>query len=374
MANLARRTFVVTYAVTAFTLELTRLPWWLLKYSLRCGRQSEDWNYRQALTVRLLYSFVRHIAALKPITSMSLDPGAEKERFQVITPIPAVYCKGPLLSNPNVKPTEIGATWYPNPLLPSDIGHATVVLHIHGGAYVLADGRTATSASLVSALLDYTPVTHVLCPQYRLSRLPASDASNPFPAALQDTLSSYYYLVETMRVPPRNIILSGDSAGGHNAIAFLRYLSEFGSELQLPVPSACCLWSPLIQPYLCDDFIRTNPNSITDYVPWPLMEWMAAAYIGLGGLEVLKSPYVSLLHSPFKTEVPIFVNAGGKELLFYDIMKWANLMGKTTGNSITLDVEETAPHDPLVLIHMNFGSEAKKIAQRVRVWLNGVKG
>lgn len=85
-------------------------------------------------------------------------------------------------------------------------------------------------------------------PQYRLSSPPATDTSNPFPAALQDTLSAYHYLIDSLRIPPSNIILSGDSAGGYAAIAFLRYISEFETELEIPLPSVCYLRSPLIQP------------------------------------------------------------------------------------------------------------------------------
>lgn len=367
MAILGYRLSAVIYALAAFSFELIRLPWWLLKYIPKSGRQNQDWTYAQALTVRLLSSFVYHVAVVQPRTTLSLEPGAEQERFVVLDPVPTKFCTGPMLSNRSVQPSEIGATWYPAAPSSSDICRATVVLHIHGGAYVLADGRPATSGSLISAILDHTPATHVLSPQYRLSSLPPTETSNPFPAALQDTLSAYHYLIDTLKIPPRNIILSGDSAGGHAAITFLRYLSEFGTELKIPSPSTCYLWSPLIQPGASVERMRTNPNFSTDYVPRLLLNWCAAAYAGTGGPKVLESPYIDFLENTFETEVPIFVNAGGNEVLVFDIASWTAKM-KDLGNDITLDIEKNAPHDPLVLLYLGFGTEAKRIAQKAGEW------
>lgn len=367
MAVLGYRVPAVIYALAAFSFELIRVPWWLLKYIPNSGRQNKDWTYAQALTVRLLSSFVDHVAVVRPRTNLSLEPGAEKERFLVIDPVPSKFCTGPMSSNRSVQPSRIGATWYPAALSSSDVCRATVVLHIHGGAYVLADGRPATSGSLISAILDHTPATHVLSPQYRLSSLPATDTSNPFPAALQDTLSAYHYLIDSLKIPPGNIILSGDSAGGHAAIAFLRYLSDFGTELKIPAPSACYLWSPLIRPGANVELMSTNPNFATDYVPKLLLNWCAAAYAGLGSSKVLESPYSDFLQNTFKTEVPVFVNAGGNEVLVFDIASWTAKM-KDLGNNITLDIEKNAPHDPLVLLHMGFGTEAKRIAQKAGEW------
>jgi acetyl esterase/lipase len=173
-----------------------------------------------------LFSAVYHLSAVQNKTPLPLTPQKEKERFIVLQPASETYYKGPLLSE-DVKPGDVGATWYPAPLSAnSDLTSATVVLHIHGGAFVVGDGRTEATGYLASCLLKHTPATHVFAPQYRVSTLPANKTSNPFPAALQDSLSAYLYLIKTLKISPKNIIIGGDSAGGNLAIAILRYISE----------------------------------------------------------------------------------------------------------------------------------------------------
>jgi acetyl esterase/lipase len=151
--------------------------------------------------------------------------------------------KGPLRSNVDVKPVMIGATWYPEPLTRgSDYSHDKVILHIHGGAFVLSDGRPPESGQFARRLLKHTTATHAIFPQYRLSRLPVSKTSDAFPAALQDSLTSYLYLVNDLKILPKDIVLSGDSAGANLCIALLRYIKDYGTELNIPNPSACLLW------------------------------------------------------------------------------------------------------------------------------------
>lgn len=53
-----------------------------------------------------------------------------------------------------------------------------------------------------------------LMPQYRL----ASDSSTRFPAAMQDRLTAYMYLLG-QGVSPEDIVLSGDSAGANLVVA-----------------------------------------------------------------------------------------------------------------------------------------------------------
>jgi len=61
-----------------------------------------------------------------------------------------------------IKPIEIGGTWYPYP--PSSSAETgDVILHFHGGAYVIGDGRYADVGFAVKILLGNTSVMHVFC-------------------------------------------------------------------------------------------------------------------------------------------------------------------------------------------------------------------
>jgi acetyl esterase/lipase len=78
---------------------------------------------------------------------------------------------------------------------------------------------------------------------YRLSSSPPFKAANPFPAALLDALAGYNYLINDIGFSPQNVVISGDSAGGHLVLALVRYLVE-NDIPTLPVPGALILFSP----------------------------------------------------------------------------------------------------------------------------------
>jgi acetyl esterase/lipase len=61
---------------------------------------------------------------------------------------------------------------------------------------------------------------------YRLSSSLPFEPTNPFPAALLDALAGYRYLTQTIGFSLNNIVLSGDSAGGHLALSLVAYLAE----------------------------------------------------------------------------------------------------------------------------------------------------
>jgi acetyl esterase/lipase len=325
--------------------------------------------------VRIFFSAVYHLSVIQVKTPLPLTPGKEKERFIVLQAAPGNYYKGPLLSE-DVKPGDVGATWYPAPLTAnSDMTRVTVILHLHGGAFVTGDGRTGDSGYSASKLLKHTPATHVFIPQYRLSTLPASKTSNPFPAALQDCLSAYLYLVNTLKISPKNIIIGGDSAGANAAIAILRYISEYGADLDIPAPSAALLWSPWMDlvASLSGDFVHTNPNYATDYISHEFTKWGSLAYAGPASETVLSNPYITGLGKPFKTQVPLFVNAGSKEVLFFDDEKFAEEM-KGVGNDVTWDVQKNVAHDVLLLGgNLGFDAAATEQVKRAGEWIRGLK-
>ena len=69
---------------------------------------------------------------------------------------------------------------------------------------------------------------------------------NAFPAALFDALADYAYLVRVVGFKPENVIVSGDSAGGHLALALARYLS-LNNFADLPKPGGAILMSPTVE-------------------------------------------------------------------------------------------------------------------------------
>lgn len=66
-----------------------------------------------------------------------------------------------------------------------------------------------------------------------------------FPGPLHDAVSAYMRLTEELHIPPENIIVCGDSAGGGLSLALLMYLRDN----DYPLPSGAILMSPWVGEY-----------------------------------------------------------------------------------------------------------------------------
>jgi salicylate hydroxylase len=92
---------------------------------------------------------------------------------------------------------------------------APVVLHLHGGGYVM--GSAELSAPLAGRLAEAAGGWS-LVPDYRLA------PEHPFPAALRDVLAAYRWLAR--RYPRAPIIVSGECAGGGLALSLALALRD----------------------------------------------------------------------------------------------------------------------------------------------------
>jgi acetyl esterase/lipase len=104
------------------------------------------------------------------------------------------------------------------------------ILFLHGGGYTT--GSAFGYRPLAGALAAAADAA-VLVPDYRLA------PEHPFPAALDDCLSAYQWMLER-DVPPEQITLAGDSIGGALVVAVLLALRDQG----LPMPRGGVLMCP----------------------------------------------------------------------------------------------------------------------------------
>jgi acetyl esterase/lipase len=65
---------------------------------------------------------------------------------------------------------------------------------------------------------------------------------HPYPAAEDDALEAYKYLIEELDVSPSSIVIAGDSAGGGLTVAALVAIRESG----MPLPAGAVLLSPWV--------------------------------------------------------------------------------------------------------------------------------
>lgn len=348
---LARQPFSLLFKLFCLAHILVRLPLWILKYALlRSLRPHPQWTVRQSVMLRLTRSAIDMNSRTETPLGLSLRPGKEKERFRVAAPAPAAYYTGPLAASAGVAPAPVGVIWYPRTQAPSDAhSRAIVVLHLHGGAFVLGNGRDAHMDHVAAALLAHADVSGVFAPAYRLACRPDP---TPFPGALQDALTSYLFLVRELGVPPECVTLSGDSAGGNLAIALLRYLADFGDALAIPRPRNAVLVAPWVCPAGAlgpDVCVTSNPHYASDYLPPTFLRWGAAAYTcGRDAASAAADPYISPLGHPFAAGVPLLVSLGEVELLEADGTRWAREM-RDAGNDVDVYYEPAAPHDTLLV-------------------------
>ncbi|KAI0200888.1 alpha/beta hydrolase fold-3 domain-containing protein [Astrocystis sublimbata] len=339
---------------------IIRLPIWIIRYSFQNGRPVPTWSFKKSLVMRLFGEALRMWSETEPPVPLPLEPGGEKDRWEIIEPFPKGMYRGPLESK-DVEPAIIGGTWYPErPADPAKAG--PIILHIHGGAFVLGDGRIKASGPMFDLLSKHGETGPAFALQYRLSSRPTSA---PFPAALQDSLTSYLYFVRNLGVPASNITVSGDSAGGNLVIGLLRYIVEH-PELSIPQPRCAFLISPWVAPvkFLWPGIVvESNPNYNSDYLGRALCLWGAKTYIGDAPPQ---HPYIVPLGSPFKTPVPMLVTFGAVEILAIDGVDWMREMGGVEGNELETYMEPDAPHDTAVIGHvLGFEESSAQVAKKI---------
>jgi epsilon-lactone hydrolase len=130
----------------------------------------------------------------------------------------------------DVEPVDAGAVrgeWVASPLDPE----ARVAVFLHGGAGVF--GCAAESREL-AARISRSAQARVLAVDYRLA------PENPFPAALEDVVAAFRWLVAE-GTDPREIALVGESTGAALALGAALILRDDGDLL----PGAVALLSPI---------------------------------------------------------------------------------------------------------------------------------
>ncbi|ERF74614.1 hypothetical protein EPUS_00744 [Endocarpon pusillum Z07020] len=320
-----------TFYIILFALcSVIRVPFLLLYYLPRSLRPRLTWSYRAAVGTALVRIYFTFITSIRLSTPRSLVPGADESRFELLQPGPTNVYRGVLQQNPAIRPTTLGCIWLPRlpslSTLSSSSSSSTssswsssrMILHFHGGAYVCTSPRLPVAQYGPSMLCSSLSATAVLLPQYRL----ASSSAAAFPAALQDAVTAYAHLL-TVGVPPSRIIVSGDSAGAHLALALMRYLAENNSSGLLPLPAAVLLHSPWLD-MLLPPTTTSVDQATGDYLPLSLLEWGVTSVVPPE--EDAAGPYFSPLRHPFRIGVPLWVQSGTAELFYADAEKFVERM------------------------------------------------
>ncbi|KAI3650253.1 hypothetical protein MP228_004840 [Amoeboaphelidium protococcarum] len=209
-----------------------------------------------------------------------------------------------------------------------------VALYIHGGAHIL---MSIKSHRRMAAIVASQYQIHVLSIDYRLS------PENPFPCALFDGVAAYIHLLKNGGYQSDQILLMGDSAGGHLALTLLLFIKNYRKELSeaygvnVDLPRCACLFSPWGDVTLSLPSVDMNHG--TDYLHNPKATVSPIPGVGffywLGGAafedmhdeekvrhaesEMRGNPYVCpSLCGQFDGMPPMLLQCGSAELLMSD--------------------------------------------------------
>ena len=216
---------------------------------------------------------------------------------------------------------SVPAEWLTTPADSPD----AAVLYLHGGGYVIGSPR---SHRHLAAAIGAAAEAAVLLPDYRLA------PEHPFPAALDDAVIAYRWLLEK-NVAPQRIVIAGDSAGGGLTVATLLALRDAGA----PMPAAGVCISPWVD-LSCSLPTHTTRAAVDPIVTREGVGAMATAY--LAGQDP-KTPLASPLFADLRGLPPLLIHVGDDEVLLDDSLELADRARKA-GVDVTLDVRPQMIH------------------------------
>jgi monoterpene epsilon-lactone hydrolase len=200
-----------------------------------------------------------------------------------------------------------------------------VILYLHGGAYAL--GSINTHREFISRIARATK-RRALAIDYRLA------PEHPFPAALDDALLAYKWLLDEGEVPGE-IVIAGDSAGGGLALACMITLREAGH----PLPTGAVLISPWLDLALTGASIQTKVSSD----PILSIEGSKMYARWYAGDQDLTDPLISPLYAGLNGLPPLLVQVSTDEILLDDAVRLAE-RARQAGVEVTLEKYEGVFH------------------------------
>ncbi len=211
-----------------------------------------------------------------------------------------------------IKEDRVRGRWF----VPHAASSDYVMLYLHGGGYAFSIRAHDNLIAFVSLAAQ----ARTFALDYRLS------PEHPFPAQLEDAQAAYQWMLNSGIASDR-IVIAGDSAGGNLALALLLALRD----AQQPLPSlAVCLapWTDMNSSY---PSMKENEDS--DWIEKRMaVRW--ARWLCQG--TDFENPLVSPVHGDFRGLPPIYIQAGGAEILI-DMIRELVRKAQEQGAQITLE-------------------------------------
>ncbi len=182
------------------------------------------------------------------------------------------------------------------------------VLYLHGGGYIVGSLK---SYRHLAAQIAKVVKGRALLLDYRLG------PEHVFPAALDDALAAYSYLVNDQGLDPKRICFMGDSAGGNLVLATLLALRDAGQ----PLPACGICLSPWV------DYEANGLSTRTKAAADPVITregGLHAVQLYFAGADTTKPP-ATILGADLRGLPPLLIQVGSDEVLLDDSTQLATL-------------------------------------------------
>jgi acetyl esterase/lipase len=201
-----------------------------------------------------------------------------------------------------------------------------LLIHVHGGCYVLFPGESGTSEAIIMAGLGHFKVISV---DYRMP------PEGYFPAALDDAMTVYKAALKTSA--PKNIAVFGTSAGGALVLEMMLRAKQQG----LPLPGAIAPGTPMSDVTKTGDTFYTN--EMVDNVLVSRNGFCHAATIVYAHGHDLKDPLLSPVYGDMHGFPPAILSTGTRDLLLSNTVRVHRKL-REAGIDAQLEVYEGQSH------------------------------
>ena len=222
------------------------------------------------------------------------------------------------------------------------------IVWLHGGGYCL--GGIGSHRGLVTNLSRATGA-RVLNVDYRLA------PESPFPAAVDDAVTAYRYVLST-GVEPARVAIGGDSAGGGLTVCAMIALRESGD----PLPGAGICISPWSDLTGTADSIAEKAD-VDPMITPELLDLLSRAYLADADP---RTPTASPIFGDLSGLPPLLLQVGGAECLLDDAR---HLAERAKANGVDVELEEW---EDMIHVWHTFADllpEGRQAIDRIAAWL-----
>ncbi len=235
-----------------------------------------------------------------------------EEVYTRICPVPEGTTTEPIAG------PRMDGEWVRGPGVDND--RSRVVFYLHGGGFTAG---TASAYRGLAARLSTAAARPVLTVDYRHA------PEEPYPAALDDCVAAWRWLIRDYGTAPDRVVLVGDSAGGNLVVAMMLRLRDDGDAL----PAATVCISPSLDLALTGESVTARSDRDPCILPESLRR-CAAAYLGDADPT---NPYASPLYADLAGLPPLLLQFGSEEMLRDDSVR---LGEKAAAAGVQVSVEE----------------------------------